>query len=76
MKNINFQDLKKLEEDSFDKNIVRQLAKPMRKRLDVEQIKKEQGFTPIDKQVFFQKIDNLQIEGLLKMLWLLLILKY
>ena len=38
------------------------LSKPMRKRLDVDELKCEQNFKPIDKQKFFKKIDQLQID--------------
>ena len=43
-------------------DLLGKLARPMRKKLDIEQLKKEQNYQPIDKQAFFQKIDQLQIE--------------
>lgn len=38
------------------------LNKPMRKTLDIEQLKKEQNFKPVDKKEFFKKIDELDIQ--------------
>ena len=43
-------------------DLLGKLAKPMRKKLDIEQLKKEQNYHPIEKKAFFQKIDQLQIE--------------
>jgi len=60
--------LKKLEATlkeiwSDDTNeVISSLNKPMRKRLDIEELKREQNFKPIDKESFFQKIDELDIE--------------
>ena len=34
----------------------------MRKYLDVEELKKEQNYKPIDKKDFFEKIKKLKIE--------------
>jgi len=52
--------------------VLKKLAKPMRKRLDIEEIKKEQNFKPIDKEAFFKEIDKLNvqesIEDLIKMI--------
>jgi len=42
--------------------ILENLHKPMRDKLNIEQLKKEQNFKPIDKAEFFQKIDELNIE--------------
>ena len=42
--------------------MIEKLRKPMREKLDIEQLKKEQNFKPIDKAEFFQKIDELNIE--------------
>ena len=42
--------------------VIDALDKPMRDKLDIEQLKKEQGFKPINKVEFFQKIDELNIE--------------
>jgi len=42
--------------------ILEALHKPMRDKLDIEQLKKEQNFKPIDKAELFQKIDELNIE--------------
>jgi trans-2-enoyl-CoA reductase len=38
------------------------LAKPMRKTLSIEELKKEQHFKPINKKAFFKKLDALEIE--------------
>jgi hypothetical protein len=43
-------------------DILNYLAKPMRKTVSVEQLKKEQNFKPIDKKAFFKKLDALEIE--------------
>lgn len=45
-----------------EENMLERLAKPMRKTLDIEQLKKEQGFQPINKKQFFQQLDDLEIE--------------
>ena len=45
-----------------DDDIIKKLSKPMRKRIDVEELKKEQNYKPIDKENFFKKIDELNIE--------------
>ena len=45
-----------------DDDIIKKLSKPMRKRIDVEELKKEQNFKPINKEEFFKKIDELNIE--------------
>ena len=51
---------------------LKKFAKPMRDYLDVEELKKEQKFKPIDKSDFFEKIKKLKIEepieGLLEMI--------
>jgi hypothetical protein len=51
---------------------LKKFAKPMRDYLDVEELKKEQNFKPIDKNDFFEKIKKLKIEepieGLLEMI--------
>ena len=50
--------------------------KPMCEKLDIEQLKKEQNFKPIDKAELFRKIDELNIEepleDLLAMIYTLL----
>lgn len=38
------------------------LVRPLRKRLDIEELKKDQNYKPIDKAAFFQKIETLNIE--------------
>lgn len=38
------------------------LAKPIRKKLDLEELKKEQNYSPMDKEVLFKKMDELGIE--------------
>ena len=72
--------LKKLEatlkeiwsEDNEAKEVIQSLNKPMRKRLDIEELKRSQNFKPIDKESFFQKMDELNIkesiDDLLKMI--------
>lgn len=52
--------LKELSEDKED--IIQKLSKPMRKKLDIEELKKEQNFKPINKLDFFSKIDELNVE--------------
>lgn len=42
--------------------VLEQLQKPMRKTLDIEQLKREQQFQAIDKKALFEKIDSLNIE--------------
>ena len=41
---------------------LKKFAKPMREYLDVEELKKEQNYKPIDKMEFFEKIKKLEIE--------------
>jgi len=43
-------------------DMIKKLNKPMRKKIDIEALKKEQGFTPINKKEFFKKIEQLNIE--------------
>lgn len=43
-------------------DILERLAKPMRKKLSIEELKKEQNFKPINKKAFFKKLDALEIE--------------
>jgi hypothetical protein len=49
-----------------------QMIKPMKETLDIEEMKREQGYKPIDSEVFFRQLDALGIEepleDLLKML--------
>ena len=47
-------------------DIIKKLNKPMRKRIDVEELKTEQNFKPINKKEFFKKVDDLNIEEPLK----------
>ena len=42
--------------------ILDNLRKAMLEKLDIEQLKKEQNFKPINKAEFFKKIDELNIE--------------
>ena len=46
----------------IQKNIIQQLNKPMRKSIDIEELKKEQNYTPVNKEEFFKKIGALNIE--------------
>jgi len=45
-----------------DDDVLKRLHKPMRKTTDVEEIKREQNYKPIDKKEFFKKIEELDIE--------------
>jgi len=47
---------------SSDDDIIKKFSKPMRKRIDIEELKREQNFKPINKEVFFKKIEELNIE--------------
>ena len=51
-----------VEQLSDNNYILERLAKPMRKKLSIEQLKKEQNFKPINKKAFFKKLDALEIE--------------
>lgn len=42
--------------------VVKKLNKPTRSHLDIEALKVEQNFKPIDKKSFFKKIDKLKIK--------------
>ena len=48
--------------NTSEADILTQLAKPMRKRLDIEELKKEQRFKSIDKKEFFKKIEELKVD--------------
>ena len=58
--------LKKIEailEDMWsDGGLLKSLDRPIRKQLNVEVLKQEQNFKPVDKKSFFKKIDDLNIE--------------
>ncbi len=45
-----------------DEDLLRKLAKPMRKKLDIEELKREQNWKPVNKEAFFKKIDELDIQ--------------
>ncbi len=45
-----------------EEEVLRALAKPMRTKLSIEELKKEQNFQPVDKKEFFKKIDELDVE--------------
>jgi len=45
-----------------EEDIIKKLSKPIRKKIDIEELKREQNFKPINKKEFFQKIDELNIE--------------
>jgi len=51
-----------------DSEILKRLEKPMRKKTDIEEIKQEQNFKPINKEAFFKKIEELNIEDPLEKL--------
>lgn len=42
--------------------ILHRIAKPTRRKLDIEELKREQNWRPIDKVAFFKKIEELDIE--------------
>jgi hypothetical protein len=42
--------------------VIQRLAKPTRPRLDLEQLKKQQGFTVFDENRFHQLVDLLNIQ--------------
>ena len=50
-----------LQEFRYDEAI-KKLNKPTRKHLNIEELKIEQNFKPIDKKSFFKKIDQLKVE--------------
>lgn len=43
-------------------DLITKLAKPMRKKIDLEALKKEQNYQPIDKQKLFKDFAALEIE--------------
>ena len=45
-----------------NKDLLKNLAKPMRKRLDVEELKREQNYQPVDKKKLHQRMDELNVE--------------
>jgi len=45
-----------------DEDVLRKLAKPMRKKLDIEELKWEQNWQPVDKEKFFLKIKELDVQ--------------
>jgi len=53
---------KSLEDVELNKDVINKLNKPMRKSIDVEQLKKEQNYKPVNKKEFFRKIKELNIE--------------
>ena len=53
---------KTLSEISQGDLIIKRLSKPMRKKTDIEALKKEQNFKPIDKNKLFKQMDELNIE--------------
>lgn len=62
----NIHDLEKIDqlmhEISLEADKLKKLSRPMRKKLNIEELKKEQNFRPIDKDAFFKKIENLDIQ--------------
>ncbi len=42
-------------------NALQSLVKPMRKKLDIEVLKREQNYQPVDKKVLHQKIEELDL---------------
>ena len=47
---------------SDQEELLRRIAKPTRRKLDIEELKREQNWRPIDKESFFKKIEDLAIE--------------
>ena len=45
-----------------DEDIIKKFSKPIRERIDIEELKREQNYKPINKEEFFKKIDKLNIE--------------
>lgn len=45
-----------------DEDVLRKLAKPMRKELDIEELKREQNWQPVNKEEFFKKIKELDVQ--------------
>ncbi len=45
-----------------EENSFQHLVKPTRKRLDIETIKKEQDYLPVDKEALHQKIEELDLK--------------
>lgn len=45
-----------------EEDTLRALAKPMRKQLRIDELKKDQNFQPIDKKKLFKKIEELDAE--------------
>lgn len=53
---------KALQQSIGNRTILERLAKPMRKKLSIEKLKKEQNFKPISKKAFFKKLDALDVD--------------
>jgi regulator of PEP synthase PpsR (kinase-PPPase family) len=51
-----------VEQLTDNSDVLERLAKPMRKKLSIEELKKEQNFKSINKKAFFKKLDALEIE--------------
>jgi hypothetical protein len=45
----------------LENHALQELARPIRNRLDIEELKAEQRFRPVDKKAFFGKIEKLDI---------------
>ncbi|WKN46160.1 hypothetical protein [Tunicatimonas pelagia] len=45
-----------------EEEVLHALARPMRKKMNIEELKEEQNFKPINKKDFFEKIDELNVE--------------
>ena len=48
--------------EPLDKDLLKNVTKPMRKRLDVEELKREQNYQPVDKKKLHQPMDELLVE--------------
>jgi len=67
MKLENAYSLKKIENtinevSNEQEDLISKLAKPMRKKIDIEELKREQNFQPIDKEKLFKDFAALEIE--------------
>lgn len=51
-----------VEQLTDNSTVLERLAKPMRKKLSIEELKKEQNFKPINKKAFFEKLDALDVD--------------
>ncbi len=62
LKITDIQHLKKVEEAISANDILESLQKPMRDTLDIEQLKVEQNYEPINKAKFIKDLQDLDIQ--------------